>query len=146
MIELSYIEISQLVIDFGVLVMIWMVQLVVYPAFLYFDRISFHKWHTRYTSAVTIVVLPLMLTQILLSIASLYLAPTVLAAVHISFIIVAWYLTFAKAVPIHQLLDEDEGTISLTKKLLLINRYRAILWTVVFILTTVNIFKALAVS
>ena len=50
--------------DFGLLVLIWMVQLVVYPGFKYYQRERLLEWHARYTSRISYIVGPLMLGQL----------------------------------------------------------------------------------
>ncbi len=47
----------------GCVVLIWLVQLVIYPAFHVIERDAFVAWHLRYTAAVTWVVAPLLLLQ-----------------------------------------------------------------------------------
>ncbi|MFQ3270452.1 MAG: hypothetical protein ACI9A1_000767, partial [Lentimonas sp.] len=53
-------------IDFGLVVLIWMVQLVVYPSFKYYPASDLLKWHRAYTASMAVVVLPLMLAQLIL--------------------------------------------------------------------------------
>ncbi|MEL6803956.1 MAG: hypothetical protein AAFO91_09270, partial [Bacteroidota bacterium] len=51
----------RLVFDSAALVLIWLVQLVIYPSFLYMDKQDFLVWHPIYTRKVTWVVMPIML-------------------------------------------------------------------------------------
>ena len=39
------IDIARVIIDFGAVVLIWMVQLVVYPSFTYFQKKELMDWH-----------------------------------------------------------------------------------------------------
>jgi len=50
--------------DFGMLVLIWLVQLIIYPSFEFTDKDAFLGWHEKYTGLITVVVLPLMLGQL----------------------------------------------------------------------------------
>ena len=50
-------EIHSLV-DFGMCVVLWLVQLVIYPSFLRVDSNDFLAWHKAYTSRVSFVILP----------------------------------------------------------------------------------------
>ncbi|MEL7161763.1 MAG: hypothetical protein AAFN92_13465, partial [Bacteroidota bacterium] len=56
----------RLAVDTAALVLIWLVQLVIYPAFLYYAEADFRGWHPVYTQRVTYVVLPVMLAQLAL--------------------------------------------------------------------------------
>jgi hypothetical protein len=51
------------VVSFGLIVLIWLVQLVIYPAFASIAPERFARWHARYTRTVTWIVAPLMLGQ-----------------------------------------------------------------------------------
>ncbi len=72
MIELGYFDLLRLLVDMGLLILTWLVQLVIYPSFLYYDATDLKKWHSIYTGRITFVVLPLMLTQLLVAIGGLY--------------------------------------------------------------------------
>ena len=65
--DLTIIEIGKLCTDVGLVVLIWMVQLVIYPSFCHFGKEGFDRWHRIYMRNITFIVLPLMLGQLLLS-------------------------------------------------------------------------------
>lgn len=119
-----------LTLDFGMFILIWMVQLVVYPAFLHFDTDNFRRWHTKYTGAVTLIVLPLMTSQLVLSVLLLVRSGHWSHGLHTLLVLAAWVITFLRAVPLHQQLDQVKGDHKPTALLLLsVNKYRVILWT-----------------
>ncbi|MEQ9363414.1 MAG: hypothetical protein RIF32_04185, partial [Leptospirales bacterium] len=64
---LPQIEIALHLFHFGLVVLIWLVQLVIYPAFMYADAEQFTDWHRVYTERVSLVVVPLMLGQLVLA-------------------------------------------------------------------------------
>jgi len=39
------IPLIRLLFDFGLLVLIWLVQLVIYPSFLYYEQDNLKRWH-----------------------------------------------------------------------------------------------------
>ena len=43
-----------LAIDFAMFVVIWIVQVIVYPSFLFLEPKSFQEWHTCYLSLIHI--------------------------------------------------------------------------------------------
>jgi hypothetical protein len=50
-------------IDFGLFILIWLVQLIIYPSFEFTSSVHFRQWHYRYTGLITIFVAPLMFSQ-----------------------------------------------------------------------------------
>ena len=61
------IPLIRLLFDFGLLVLIWLVQLVIYPSFLYYEQDNLKRWHEKYTQKITYVVLPLMMGQLIIT-------------------------------------------------------------------------------
>ncbi|MBX2821145.1 MAG: hypothetical protein KTR29_15725, partial [Rhodothermaceae bacterium] len=55
---------ARTVVDFGLLVLIWIVQLIVYPGFKYSDIHLFGDWHSQYSMLISFLVIPLMLSQV----------------------------------------------------------------------------------
>ena len=55
------LEYIRLLVDAGFIVLIWAVQLVIYPSFKFYSNANLLKWHRLYTKRVTVIVLPLML-------------------------------------------------------------------------------------
>ena len=88
-------------INFGLFVFIWTIQLVVYPSFRYFPAESLLKWHGIYTGAVTVIVMPLMIAQVALH--GLRLFDGFSSWNLCSFLLVAstWVVTFILFVPLH---------------------------------------------
>ena len=54
------LDLARLLIDFGFVVLIWAVQLVIYPSFGFYAKANLFEWHKSYTARVTYIVLPLM--------------------------------------------------------------------------------------
>jgi len=123
------IDAFALAIDTGVLTLIWLVHLVVYPGFLYYSKSEFLKWHRIYTQKVSWVVFPLMLGQLILSTYRLWMTIDSIHAMHLFFIFVAWLITFLKAVPLHRILDDQVSDATTIKLLIKLNGYRVLVWT-----------------
>ena len=62
----EHFDMVRLLFDFGLVILIWMVQLVVYPSFRYYKESDLMRWHERYTKAISIIVVPLMFGQLFL--------------------------------------------------------------------------------
>ncbi|OAV43799.1 hypothetical protein [Lewinella sp. 4G2] len=128
----------RLVFDTGALVLIWLVQLVIYPVFLRMQRSDFVSWHPVYTRRVTFVVMPIMLGQLALY-AYLCLSPPTEwnVVANSTLILIAWGLTFFGAVPLHAALDGPDDHLPLSSRLLRINAARTLVWTLVWAFTMV---------
>ena len=91
----------RLLLDFGLVVLVWIVQLVIYPSFKYYEKTNLLKWHERYTTQITLVVFPLMFGQLIIGGLQLWQEIswyTVSSAVIISAL---WISTMFLFVPLH---------------------------------------------
>ena len=121
-------------IDFGLVILVWMTQLVVYPSFTYFSPGDLLLWHRRYTKAISFLVMPLMLAQLLthgIGLWQHFSVPGLLAAALIASI---WLNTFLYAVPLHNKISGGTDIAAAAKQLVKVNWYRTVLWTVAFLL------------
>jgi len=124
----------KLLIDFGLVILIWMTQLVVYPSFTYYAASNLIDWHTRYTTAISIIVMPLMVAQVAIHGWHLLGQFSWIGLVAAVLIGLAWVNTFFFAVPLHNQISAQQDVMEAAKKLISINRYRTLLWSVVFLL------------
>ena len=109
---------------------IWIVQLVHYPSFLWVDEKKFCQFSEFHQKNISFVVIPLMLTEL---ISCYFLWQENNIPVHANYIntialILIWLVTFFVSVPLHQKLSiayNHEAISSLIKT----NWARTILWT-----------------
>jgi L-cystine uptake protein TcyP (sodium:dicarboxylate symporter family) len=132
------IEEYRLVLDFGMVVLIWMVQLLIYPSFKYFEKDGLNQWHSKYTRNISFVVMPLMTIQMILAIFQLYRNSTSYSIISLIFIVVLWLITFAYFVPLHQKITKGLATQRNLQLLVRVNWIRTILWTALFFLSLIN--------
>ena len=128
---ITILEINSLV-DFGMCVVLWLVQLVIYPSFLRVDPSELIAWHKAYTFRVSFVILPLMLGQLVIAILSVWEDPSILEWVAFTFVLVCWILTFFVSVPLHRKIEQNDTTRETRQKLIATNWPRTILWSVIF--------------
>jgi len=121
------------IIDFGLVVLIWMTQLVVYPSFTYFSETNLLSWHTKYTSAVSIVVMPLMLGQVAFHGWDIFQDFTWLKFIAILLIVMAWVNTFFFAVPLHNKIASSIEVSQSAERLVKVNWFRTVVWSLVFL-------------
>ncbi len=127
-------ETLSLLIDFGMLVLIWMVQLLIYPGFKYFERRQLIIWHTKYTRNMTYIVMPLMLGQLLLHSYQTYLDVSAAQLIALFLVLINWTLTFTIFVPLHQKISNNRFENTDLQQLERLNWWRTIIWTVIFVL------------
>ncbi len=123
----------RLLIDFGLVVLIWMVQLIVYPSFQHYTAENLKTWHDTYSKRISIIVIPLMLAQLFLYILYLINDPNIYSISGTILISAAWLITFLYFVPAHQRISRGE-TAGVVKNLATINWWRTLLWSLVFFL------------
>ena len=119
-------------VDFGMCVVLWLVQLVIYPSFLRVEPSKLIAWHKVYTFRVSFVILPLMFGQLVLTILSVLEGPSILEWVAFAFVLVCWILTFFVSVPLHRKIEQNDITRETRQKLITTNWPRTILWSVIF--------------
>ena len=126
---------AKLLIDFGLVILIWMTQLVVYPSFTHFGKDELLGWHQKYTTAISVIVMPLMLGQVVLHGFFLYVDFDAIKLIAGVLIGLTWVNTFLFAVPLHNKISFGQEVIQSARALIKINWVRTFLWSAVFLLT-----------
>lgn len=127
------IVLSRLLLDFGLLVLIWIVQRIVYPGFLHVDGENLHRWHRIYTSRFTFIVLPLMLGQLCIVLYQFVLNINVYTISSLMIVLVLWLSTFFQFVPLHARISKGNSSQIILKLLVKKNWIRTFLWTFLFL-------------
>ena len=120
------------IVDFGMCVVLWLVQLVIYPSFLRVEPSELITLHKAYTFRVSFVILPLMFGQLALSVLSVVGDASILEWTAFAFVLVCWILTFFVSVPLHRKIEQNDITRETRQKLITTNWPRTILWSVIF--------------
>ena len=127
------ITILRLLFDFGLLVLIWIVQRIIYPSFPHYNAKNLINWHKVYTSRLTFIVVPLMLGQLGISIYQLIVDINLYTVLSIMIIIIIWVSTFLQFVPIHAQISKGNASPKMLNSLIQKNWIRTFLWTVLFL-------------
>jgi len=122
------------IVDFGLVILIWMVQLIIYPSFLYYREEALLEWHEKYTHAITVIVMPLMLAQVIFHALDLYEGLSWINGIAAVLILLIWINTFLFAVPLHSRISNGMQPMEAAEKLVQINWFRTIGWSVVCLL------------
>ncbi|MBW1296620.1 hypothetical protein GBO31_13985 [Aquimarina litoralis] len=137
---MSFLQV-QLLFDFGLVVLIWMVQLIIYPSFKYYDRNNLTKWYTVYASRISMVVIPLMVGQLIISSFKAITFFNLFNCLHILLVALVWLSTFLQFVPMHHQIANNNINDKFIIKLIKTNWLRTFLWTIVFFCTLFQIIK-----
>lgn len=127
------IFILRLLVDFGLLVLIWIIQMIIYPSFIYYKSENLVEWHRKYTPLIAYIVGPLMLFQLGITIFQITNEINLFNIISLAIISLVWISTFLQFVPIHNSISKGrvnkEMLLSLVKK----NWIRTALWTLLFL-------------
>jgi hypothetical protein len=129
------IENLTILFDVGLLILIWMVQLIVYPSFLHYETKNLVTWHYSYTGRITVIVMPLMFGQLGLSGYQVYESFDALNILKFALILFVWSWTFVYFVPAHGKISQGDASKQLLTQLVKRNWWRTLAWTLVTILS-----------
>ena len=129
------LDLIRLLIDFGLLVLIWMVQLVIYPSFQFYKKENLISWHKIYTKRLAFVVIPLMLGQLIIAGFQLFDKASLYTVASIFVIIALWISTFIQFVPRHNRISQGNFKENTLVELVKLNWIRTVLWTILFLVS-----------
>lgn len=132
------IEIFRILFDTGLLVLIWMVQLIVYPSFLFYRKEKLEYWHSIYVKRISFIVIPLMFGQTLVAGYQLYQGISTYTLGSIFLILAVWALTFLLFVPRHNTISNSSYTQKTLTELVSLNWYRTLVWTLILLWTLIT--------
>ena len=125
----------RLLFDFGLLVLIWIIQLVVYPGFNYYRKEELLEYHHRYTVQISYIVFPLMLGQLIVTGIQLWIELSWYTLGSLVLIILLWGLTFLQFLPLHNKISRGDNNEKIVVKLARKNWFRTVLWTALFFMS-----------
>ena len=123
---------ARIAVDFGLVVLIWTVQLIIYPGFRYHSPDELAIWHPKYASLITLIVGPLMLAQVNLIGWELFNRFSWLTVATAGLVGLMWASTAFQAVPIHNAIAAGDGSSETLARLVIVNWVRTVGWTVIF--------------
>ena len=118
-----------LLADAGLVVLIWMVQLIVYPSFLHYQPKDLVSWHQKYTNRIAVVVVPLMVLQLVIASYDVFNLFDMLNTTRFLLVIFLWIFTFTSFAPLHFKITNNNFDEKLLNKLIQRNWLRTLLWS-----------------
>jgi len=121
------------IVDGGLVVLIWMVQLIIYPSFLYYQPKNLFTWHQKYTGRIAIVVVPLMLLQLAIAFYDIFYQFNALNTMRFLIVSFLWIFTFTSFAPLHFKISQNKFDENLLQLLIKRNWMRTFLWSVLMV-------------
>ena len=121
-------------VDFGLLVLIWLVQLIIYPSFLVMRSELLVQWHQSYVQLMARIVGPLMIAQLALVLMQTLRSASPASVISLILVLTCWASSFLMSIPCHRRIAEGDTGQANLKLLVRTNWPRSILWTAVFML------------
>ena len=121
--------------DSGLLILILMVQLIIYPSFIFYEPNRLLVWHANYTKKIALIVLPLMLGQLCVALFQVYQNQNLDTVLYSAIVLFLWGITFIKFAPMHGQISEGRVDKEFLQKLVQLNWIRTLLWFMLFLLT-----------
>lgn len=128
------IQTARNLIDFGLVILIWLVQIVIYPSLRRHMPEGFVEWHRRYSGQVTVIVAPLMFAQVGIVGWQLWSGFSVAHLASALMVTGCWISTAVLSVPCHNRLQREGHSIEVIDRLVKTNWIRTGLWSGVFVL------------
>lgn len=125
--------ISSLLVDFGLTVLIWTVQLIIYPSFSYYPIKNLVTWHRKYTKLIGYLVGPLMLVQLAFALYRITSTITFFSIGSLLIVFLIWVITFLQFIPRHRNISRGRINEQLLSDLVRKNWSRTVLWTLLFL-------------
>ena len=136
--SVSKLLMIHLAVSWGLLILIWMVQVVIYPGFHRIPSTEFSNFHRWYVTRISVIVLPLMTAEMVMTV--IWLLGTKGTVPIIAFLLVTsvWLSTFLLQVPIHNRLKSGKDA-RLIRRLIDTNWIRTIGWSFKALMLTFTI-------
>jgi hypothetical protein len=126
---LTHIHILNVAVSWGLFVLVWLVQTIIYPGLARIPSNDFANYHAWYVTRITIVVFPLMIFEIIIAIAWFFLQDDLFyPIVAIVLVMIVWCSTITFQIPIHKSLQAGKDK-SKIRRLVATNWMRTIAWS-----------------
>jgi hypothetical protein len=140
---LPYLNSFNIAVSWGLFILIWLVQIIIYPGLARIPAKDFVSYHAWYMVRITAMVLPLMIVEVIITVAWLFLLDASLLAIFTGGLVaIIWLSTFALQVPIHQRLQSGKDA-SLIRRLVATNWIRTAVWSLKAVIVTVGAIMSL---
>jgi hypothetical protein len=130
-------ELADFIVSSSLLVLIWLIQILHYPFFVFVDDQKFLEAMLFHQNRITLIVMPLMAAELLISITKILLFFNFWNMFIFCIVLSLWVCTFFIQVPLHNILLK-EYDVYLIKKLVQTNWIRTFLWSLKFLILLIR--------
>ncbi len=127
-------EIWRIMVDFGLVILVWMTQLIVYPGFTFYAAEDLRRWHGGYTTRITVIVVPLMFAQVGIVGYQLFVGFNWINLLAALLVVAVWLHTFLWAVPLHNKIGAGDQINFNAHQLVRANWLRTWIWSSIWVL------------
>lgn len=132
----------RVLLDFGLLVLIWLVQLIIYPSLCsYSNNEALWSWHSVYMKRISFLVIPLMIGQVILCVLQIIEIVSFYTLASVVLVIAIWLLTFTIFVPLHSRIVAKKEMQKAAKSLVFNNWWRTVVWSLLFVLSLFDLLQ-----
>ena len=142
--NLPQLAVFNIAVSWGLCILIWMVQVIIYPGYRQIPSKVFISYHRWYAIRISAVVIPLMLCEMVIAIVWLSLdIYSLFGLISAILIVIIWLSTFLLQVPMHKCLQsgKDDACIG---RLVNTNWIRTIAWSLKAIVVTIGAGKSVS--
>jgi hypothetical protein len=128
------LHVARNVFDFGIVIVVWLAQVIIYPSLAHIERDAFVSWHRKYSIRIAFFVIPSLCGQAVIAGIMVYYDASFLTVLSSALIGTCWVSTFGLSVPCHVQLQHAGKDLVVIRKLVWTNLIRTLLWTLVFMI------------
>jgi hypothetical protein len=126
------LEHAYVLMTFGLVILIWLIQLVHYPSFAFYDNSRFSEGMIHHQRWISVITIPMMVCEMGLTLLIFFKYQNVHAVIGLALLLIVWVSTFSVQVPLHKKLSHNKD-LSLIRKLVTTNWVRTVAWSFKFI-------------
>ena len=128
------LHIARNLFDLGIVIVVWLAQVIMYPSLAHIERDAFVSWHRKYSSRIAFFVIPLLCGQAIIVGILVYDDASLTNVLSAALIAACWASTFGLSVPCHAHLQRAGKDLQVIRKLVRTNLIRTMLWTAVLLI------------
>ncbi len=132
-----HLYLFNMAISWGLLLLIWLVQVIIYPGFSRIPSENFVTYHRWYAVRISVIVIPLMICELIITVAWLCSDNySFISLISAFLVVVIWLSTFVLQVPIHNRLRSGKNEAGI-RRLVTTNWIRTIAWSIKAVAVTI---------
>lgn len=133
------LDLVKVLVNTALFAQVWLVQMVVFPGFLYYSEENWKVWQRNLAMRMTIVMVPLILAQMITYTLSLVAGITISDILSMVLIIVGLAVTFYIGFSWYEKCQAAEDTMELRKSIQKVIWIRTLAWSMILIISLISL-------